>query len=171
MTKPTSAATATRASPTASVPLFGTGAKLIARMRAATRTTDRMPPGLSTGSGASLTWAGANMAAIGQATTTRGRGIRKTDPQSKCSSNAPATSGPSDPLAPPSADQAAFDFGGPGPAHRAALSASVVGYAMPAHGPPSPRAPKSATSLGANEASRQSGTESAMPRGSIALRP
>ena len=40
-----------RRGPSASVPLFGTGAKLIARISAPTRTTDRMPPRLSTGVG------------------------------------------------------------------------------------------------------------------------
>ena len=38
------------ASPSASIPLSGTGAKLIDRTSAATRTTERMPPRLSTGS-------------------------------------------------------------------------------------------------------------------------
>src|SRR3954447_21976859 len=92
----------------ASVPLFGTGAKLIARISVATRTTDRMPPGLSTGSVVSLTWAGTSFQAIGNATTTSGNVITNTEPQSNCSSNAPATSGPSDAIAPPSADHSAI---------------------------------------------------------------
>src|SRR4051795_4122304 len=166
-----SAASAIAASPSANVPLLGTGAKLIERMSAATRTTDSTPPRLSTGSVASLTWAGTTFAASGSATTTRGSVIRKTEPQSNCSSSAPATSGPSDAIAPPSADQSAIDFVRPGPDHSAAISASVVGYAMPADSPPSTRAPKSTTSLGANEASRHAGTESAMPSSNSSLRP
>ena len=68
------------ASPSASVPLFGTGAKLIARIKAATSTTERMPPRLSTGSVVSLTWLGTKITAIGNATTTSGKVTRKTDP-------------------------------------------------------------------------------------------
>src|SRR5215218_3511880 len=143
----------------ASVPLFGTGAKLIARIRAATSTTERIPPGLSTGSVVSLTWLGTTLAAIGKATATSGSVIRKTDPHENCSSSAPATSGPSEAIAPPSADHSAIDFVRPGPDHSAAISASVVGYAMPADNPPSTRAPNSTSSLGANEASRQAGTD------------
>ena len=107
--------------------MFGTGAKLIARISAATSTTERMPPGLSTGSVVSLTWAGTSLAAIGNATTTSGSVIRKTEPHSKCSSSAPATSGPSEAIAPPSADHSAIDFVRPGPDHSAVISASVVG--------------------------------------------
>ena len=50
-----SAAMAMVASPRASAPSFGTGAKLIARMSAPTSTTERMPPRLSTGSLVSFT--------------------------------------------------------------------------------------------------------------------
>ena len=49
-------------SPIASVPSLGTGRKLIARMSDPTRTRDRTPPRLSTGSLDSLTWAGTNRA-------------------------------------------------------------------------------------------------------------
>src|SRR3954467_12586688 len=171
MRNPASAATAIAASPSANVPLLGTGAKLIERMSAATRTTDSTPPRLSTGSVASLTWAGTTFAASGNATTTRGSVIRKTEPQSTCSSSAPATSGPSDAIAPPSADQSAMDFVRPGPDHSAAMSASVVGYAIPADSPPSTRAPKSTTSLGANAASKHAGTDSARPSSSMSLPP
>ena len=52
---------------------------------------------------------------------------RKTDPQSNCSSSAPETNGPSEAIAPPSADHSAIDFVRPGPDHNAAISASVVG--------------------------------------------
>ena len=97
--------------------------------------------------------------------------IRKTDPQSKLSSSAPATSGPSDAIAPPSADHSAIDFVRPGPDHSAAISASVVGYAMPADSPPSTRAPNSTSSLGAKAASRHAGTDSAMPSSNSSLRP
>src|SRR4051794_41178704 len=171
MKKAISAATAIAASPSASVPLFGTGAKLIERISAATSTTERMPPGLSTGSVVSLTCAGTNLAAIGNAITTSGRVITNTDPQSKLSSSAPATSGPSDAIAPPSADHSAIDFVRPGPDHSAAISASVVGYAIPADKPPSTRAPNSTSSLGANAASRHAGTDSPMPSSNSSLRP
>ena len=52
----------------------------------------------------------------------------------------PETSGPSAAIAPPSADQSAIDFVRPGPDHSAVISASVVGYAMPAASPPPTRA-------------------------------
>src|SRR3954470_21272961 len=171
MRNPAGAGSAIPASPSASAPLLGTGAKLIARMSDATRTTDSTPPRLSTGSVASLTWAGTTFAASGSATTTRGSVIRKTEPQSNCSSSAPATSGPSDAMAPPSADQSAIDFVRPGPDHSAAISASVVGYAIPADRPPMTRATNSTPSVGANAASRHAGTDSARPRSSISLRP
>ena len=45
-----------RRQPDASAPLFGTGAKLIARISAPTSTTERTPPRLSTGSVVSFTW-------------------------------------------------------------------------------------------------------------------
>ena len=61
------------------------------------------------------------------ATTASGRVIRKTDPHSNSSSIAPATSGPSDAMAPPRADHSAIDFVRPGPDQSAAISASVVG--------------------------------------------
>src|SRR3954452_8352483 len=127
MKKAISDATAIAASPSASVPLFGTGAKLIARISAATSTTDRMPPGLSTGSLASLTCAGTNLAAIGNAITTSGSVIKNTDPHAKLSNSAPATNGPSEAIAPPNADHSAIDFVRPGPDHNAAINANVVG--------------------------------------------
>jgi hypothetical protein len=100
---------------------------LIARISAATITTERIPPELSTGSVASLTCAGTSLAAIGNATTTSGNVIRKTDPHSNCSSSAPETNGPSEAIAPPSADHSAIDLVRPGPDHSAVINANVVG--------------------------------------------
>ena len=58
MTKAPVAASATTPRPIASVPLPGTGARLIPSTSAATSRIERMPPRLSTGSVVSLTWAG-----------------------------------------------------------------------------------------------------------------
>ncbi len=77
------------------------------------------------------------------ATTASGSVIRKTDPHSNSVSSAPATSGPSAAIAPPSADHSAIDFVRAGPDHSAVISASVVGYAMPAASPPPTRATNS----------------------------
>jgi hypothetical protein len=74
-------------------------------------------------------------------------------------------------MPPPMADHSAIDLVRPGPDHSAAISASVVGYAMPAESPPSTRAAKSTPSEGAYAASRQAGTDSTMPSSSISLRP
>ncbi len=128
MTNATAAATAMRARPTTSVPMFGTGAKLIARINVPTSSADRMPPRLSTGSTVSLTWAGTNLHAMYSARTASGSVTRKTDPQSNDSSRKPDTSGPSAAIAPPRADQRAMACvrAGPG-AQRAVISASVVG--------------------------------------------
>ena len=79
--------------------------------------------------------------------------------------------GPSEAIAPPSADHRAIDFVRPGPDHNAAINANVVGYAIPADSPPITRAMNSTTSLGANAASRHAGTDSAIPSSSISLRP
>ena len=86
-----------------------------------------MPPTLSTGSVDSLTWDGTSRHAIRSATTASGRVIRKTDPHQKYSSSQPAASGPSEEIAPPSADHRAIDLVRPGPDHSAVISASVVG--------------------------------------------
>ena len=80
-------------------------------------------------------------------------------------------SGPSAAMPPPIADQSAIDFVRPGPDHRAAISASVVGYAIPAESPPTTRATKSTVSDGANAARREAGIDSTMPATSISLRP
>ena len=52
-------------------------------------------------------------------------------------------------MPPPIADHSAIDFVRAGPDHSAAISASVVGYAMPAESPPSTRAANSTSSEGA----------------------
>ena len=129
----------------------------------ATRTTDRIPPRLSTGSVVSLTWAGTSSTASTKATTASGSVSRNTDPHQNSSSRAPAVSGPSAEIPPPSADQRAIDFVRAGPDHSAVIRASVVGYAMPAASPPSTRAPISTSTDGAQAASRHAGTERTTP--------
>ncbi len=126
-TKATAAASATMARPSTSVPLPGTGAKLIESTRPATSMTERMPPRLSTGSVDSLTCAGTNAHAITSATTANGKVTRKTEPHQKLSSSQPATRGPSDAMAPPRADHRAIDLVRAGPVHRAVIRANVVG--------------------------------------------
>ena len=120
-------AAATTARPTATVPASGTAAKLIASTNADTMTTDMIPPRLSTGSVASLTWAGTNTTAMASATAASGKVIRKTEPHQKCSSKMPEASGPSAEIAPPRADHNAIDRVRPGPDHRAVINARVVG--------------------------------------------
>jgi hypothetical protein len=149
MTNTTAAATAIAARPSARVPLFGTGAKLIAKISVPTITTDRTPPRLSTGSVVSFTWLGTKMTASSRAMPASGSVIRKTDPHQNFSSSAPPTRGPSAAIPPPIADHSAIDFVRPGPDHSAAIRASVVGYAMPAEIPPSTRAANNTMSVGA----------------------
>src|SRR4029453_12858625 len=109
-------------------PMFGTGAKLIDRMRVPTSTAERIPPRLSIGSDVSFTWAGTNRQAMNNATTASGRVTTKTDPHSNRSSRKPDTSGPRAAIAPPSADQSAIDLVRRGPgAQSAVINASVVG--------------------------------------------
>jgi hypothetical protein len=127
MTKAIPAVRATAASPITSAASLGTGAKLIERTSDATRTTERMPPRLSTGSVVSLTWLGTKATAISRATPASGRVIKNTDPHQKWSSSAPAASGPSAAMAPPMPDHSAIDRVRAGPDHRAVISASVVG--------------------------------------------
>ena len=91
-----------------------------------------MPPRLSTGSVASFTWLGTNFSAMTSATTASGSVTRNTEPHQKCSSSAPAISGPSAEMPPPIADHSAIDLVRDCPDHSAVMSASVVGYAMPA---------------------------------------
>ena len=56
-------------------------------------------------------------------------------------------------------------------AHSAVISASVVGYAMPAESPPTNRATTSTSSDGAHAARRQAGIDRLMPNSTIILRP
>ncbi len=79
--KPTAAASAINPSPSASVPCSGTGAKLMHNTSAATSSTDRMPPRLSTGSLVSLTCAGTNRHAMYSATSASGSVMKNTEPQ------------------------------------------------------------------------------------------
>ena len=58
---------------------------MIARISAATSTTDRMPPRLSTGSVVSLTWPARTTMASTSATAASGSVTRKTEPHQKCS--------------------------------------------------------------------------------------
>ena len=81
ITKAAPAARAMTDSPTTTVVLSGTGAKLMASTSAAIISTDRIPPRLSTGSEVSCTWAGTRKIARTKATAARGRVIRKTEPQ------------------------------------------------------------------------------------------
>ena len=101
--------------------------KLIERMSVPTRTAERIPPTLSTGSLVSLTCPGTKMIAIGSAIATSGSVTRKTDPQSKCSRSAPEINGPRSAIPPPRADQSAIAFVRPGPDQSAVIRASVVG--------------------------------------------
>ena len=96
---------------------------------------------------------------------------RKTEPQSKCSSRAPESSGPSAAIAPPIADQSAIERVRASPAQSAVISASVVGKAIPAATPPSRRATKRTPIEGASPASSEAGIESPIPSSSIILRP
>ncbi len=93
-----------------SVPLSGTGAKLIARISPPTISAERMPPRLSTGSLASFDVGGHELRTGARTSTTTASGsvTRNTDPHQKCWSSAPATSGPSAEIAPPSADHNAI---------------------------------------------------------------
>ncbi len=154
-----------------SVVSFGTGAKLIPRMSAPTRTIDRTPPRLSTGSVVSFTCEGTNLTAITSAIAASGSVSRKTDPHQKWSSRIPAQSGPSALSAPPVAAHRAIAFVRAGPDQSAVISASVVGYAIPAASPPRTRA-LNRTSIDGDHAARQSaGTVTTMPMTSSFFRP
>ena len=83
----------------------------------------------------------------------------------------PATRGPSADSPPPIADHKAIAFVRAGPAHSAVMSASVVGYAMPAETPPTMRAKMRKPSDGAYAAAMDAGIDSEIPRTSIILRP
>jgi hypothetical protein len=109
------------------VPLPGSGARLIASTSAATSAIERMPLKWSTGSVVSLTWDGIRRQTATSAIAASGALTRKTEPQSKPSSRAPATSGPSAEAPPPSADQSAIALVRSLPDQSAVISASVVG--------------------------------------------
>ena len=83
---------------------------------------------------------------------------RKTEPQSKCSSRAPESSGPSEAIAPPIADQSAIELVRSSPDHSAVISASVVGKAMPAATPPK-QAGDEEDAVGGGEAGQQRGRD------------
>ena len=106
-----------------------------------------------------------------RATTASGNVMKKTEPQSNWVSSAPAIRGPSAEIPPPRPDHSAMDFVRSGPDHSAVISASVVGYAMPAAIPPRSRARKRTSMDGARAASRETGIASPVPRRSISLRP
>ena len=167
----TSAAAATTNRPMTSAPLFGTAAKLIPRMSAPTRKIESTPPAWSTGSLVSFTWAGTSTTAITRPIAASGSVSRKTEPHQKCSSRIPEQSGPRAAIAPPVAAHSAIDFVRAGPDQSAAISASVVGYAIPAASPPRTRAPNRNSTDGAQAASRSAGTVRIIPRTSRSLRP
>src|ERR1044072_1176662 len=126
-TKAAAAAGATTPKPIARAPLPGTGARLMPRTSAATSSIERMPPRLSTGSLVSLTWAGTKRQARKRARTASGRVTRKTEPQANCSSRAPESSGPSEAIAPPIADQRAIERVRASPDQSAVIRARGVG--------------------------------------------
>ena len=96
---------------------------------------------------------------------------RKTEPHQKCDIRIPAHSGPTAAIAPPTPDHRAMARVLGAPAQSAVISASVVGYAMPAASPPNTRAAKSTVSLGANAASSDAGMARPVPSTSMSLRP
>jgi len=170
-TNAAAAATAIAANPSASAPLPGVGARLIAKIKAVTRTTDKMPPRLSTGAVDSFTWAGTNKMTMTRAIAANGAVNTKTEPHQKYSSNTPATSGPSAARALPIPDHRAMARVRAGPDHNAVTRARVVGYAIPADSPPTSRAAIRTPTDGANAASRHAGTDNAIPPASSSLRP
>src|SRR5580765_5348910 len=106
------------------------------------------------------------------ATSASGKVKRNTDPHQKCSSRMPAQRGPSAAIAPPTPDQRAIAFVRPGPGVQSAvISASVVGYAIPAASPPPTRAMNNTVSDGAYAASNDIGIANDVPRMSNSFRP
>ena len=93
------AATANRPSASACMP--GAVMKLRPMTSAPIITADRTPPRLSTGSVDSLNWAGTCRQAMYSATSASGIVTRNTDPQAKCSSRKPESSGPRAAMPPP----------------------------------------------------------------------
>src|SRR3954447_26622180 len=126
MTNATTAAAATIRKQIARVRVSGTETRLMPSTSAPTSSTERMPPRLSTGSVASLTWLGTNRTASTSATTTSGSVTKKPAPHQYLESRNPATRGPSAEIAPPIPDHSAIDLVRPGPDHNAVINASVV---------------------------------------------
>ena len=93
MTNRTSVTAATSSRPSTSVRMLATGAKLIARTKEPTSTTDRMPPRLSTFSLVSLTCEGKNFHAMKRATNATGSTTKKTEFQGKRSNSRPGKQG------------------------------------------------------------------------------
>ena len=149
----------------------GSGAMLMPSTTEPTITTERMPPRLSTGAVVSFTPEGTSQRAPTTATTASGRVMRKTEPHQNFSSMAPAASGPSAAIAPPTPDHSAIERVRPGPDHSAVMRARVVGKAMPAARPPKSRAAPRTTRFGAHAAAIEAGTASEVPSTSIILRP
>ena len=79
--------------------------------------------------------------------------------------------GPSAAVAAPMPDHRAIDFVLACPVHNAAISAKVVGYAIPAAKPPMIRAPIRISTVGAKPATTDAGMASSVPMMSIILRP
>ena len=104
--------------------LPGTGARLIDSTRPATSTTEEDAAEVVDGF-ARLMTARAPAPTPSVEPRPRAEVIRKTDPHQNCPSSQPATSGPSEAMAPPSADHRAIDFVRPEPDH-AVINASVV---------------------------------------------
>ena len=126
---------------------------------------------LSTDSVVSFTCAGTNFSASSRATMESGRVSRNTEPHQKCSSRIPEHSGPSDEIAPPVAAHSAIARVRAAPDQSAVISASVVGYAMPAASPPRMRATIRMYSFGAHAARQSAGIVSSIPPISSSFRP
>ena len=86
-----------------------------------------MPPRLSTGSRRLVDVGRDEAHGHEQGDGASGRVTKKTEPQAKCSSSAPESSGPSEAIAPPIADHRAIEWVRAAPDHSAVISASVVG--------------------------------------------
>jgi hypothetical protein len=114
--------------------------KLIARINVPKNIRDKTPPILSTGVLVSLTCDGMNFIAIIRATMARGNVIRNTDPQLANVRRYPEIKGPRAAIAAPTPDHNAIARVRFGSDHKAAISARVVGKAIPAAKPPIIRA-------------------------------
>ena len=141
------------------------------RISAPTMKIERTPPMLSTDSVVSFTCAGTNFSASSRATMESGRVSRNTEPHQKCSSRIPEQSGPSARSRRRSQPTARSRFVRAAPDHSAVISASVVGYAMPAASPPRMRATIRTYSFGAHAARQSAGIVSSIPPISSSFRP